>query len=325
MSAARVRAAAVLLGNGKVLITGGYGQGALSSAELFDPATGRFIPTGSMTFARYAHTATLLDDGRVLIAGGNSGAAPVAIAEIYDPLSGTFGIAGAMSTPRFDHSAVLLNTGATLIVGGTNASGSIAQGEIFSDGVFAPAGNMNAARAQAAVARAGDGRVIIAGGVQSNRGQSIVISNVEQYDTKSGFQFLTTQNLLPISGGAAVTLLDGRVLMFGAHTVFCVLFDPSNNSFRLLRGVTPRNTITATRLRGGNVLLTGGKTTQVFSPLDESFHDAVSLNIERTLHTAVLLSDGRVLIAGGADAGGTPLASAEIINLISIRRRAVRE
>ena len=101
---------ATLLTNGKVLLTGGisaYNPNApgLASAELYDPSTGTFSATGKMTVPRASHTATLLPDGRVLIAGGYSGivggafAGTSATAELYDPGDGTFTPTGQMSTP----------------------------------------------------------------------------------------------------------------------------------------------------------------------------------------------------------------------------------
>jgi hypothetical protein len=78
MSAARTFHTATLLGNGKVLIAGG------ASAELFDPATGDFVPTGNMTTPRSSHTATVLGDGRVLVTGGiGTSGVTLATAELY--------------------------------------------------------------------------------------------------------------------------------------------------------------------------------------------------------------------------------------------------
>ncbi len=100
---------ATLLSNGKVLITG-------NSAELYDPASGSFSPTGPID-SRIFNSCTLLADGRVLIAGGAVGVAgvPLASAEIYDPSTGIFTPTGTMTTPRQGHNAVLLNTGKVFI------------------------------------------------------------------------------------------------------------------------------------------------------------------------------------------------------------------
>ena len=104
-----------------MLVVGNGGESSPSSraADLYDPATGRFSKTGSMKTGRWLHTATLLQDGRVLILGGRSPKDSVyASAEIYDPRSGTFSSAGSMGEGRQQHTATLLPDGRVLIAGG---------------------------------------------------------------------------------------------------------------------------------------------------------------------------------------------------------------
>ncbi|HVR33094.1 MAG TPA: kelch repeat-containing protein [Acidimicrobiia bacterium] len=108
------------LGDGRVLVAGGSGQGtqALGSAELYDPKTGTFTPTGSMATVRSSHAAALLPDGRVLVIGGS---APYAnaedTAEIYDPETGQFRLAPPPTTSRMASTAVALADGTVLVFG----------------------------------------------------------------------------------------------------------------------------------------------------------------------------------------------------------------
>jgi Galactose oxidase, central domain len=122
MTVARSQHTATMLPSGKVLITGGLGRtdesGALASAELYDPAAGTFTATGSMSAPRWGHTATLLGNGKVLVAGGSPGVNGLASAEIYDPTAGTFTATGSMTVAREFHTATLLSDGKVLIVGG---------------------------------------------------------------------------------------------------------------------------------------------------------------------------------------------------------------
>jgi N-acetylneuraminic acid mutarotase len=118
---------ATALQDGRVLLVGGCcdatGQALLSAAEIFDPVHGGVQPTGSLATARAFHTATLLPDGRVVVAGGfDNFAGTTASVEIYDPATGRFEPGGALQAPRALHAAILLTDGRVLVLGGQTAS-----------------------------------------------------------------------------------------------------------------------------------------------------------------------------------------------------------
>src|SRR5450432_2593016 len=126
LNTARLEHTAALLPNGKVLVAGGIGSGnfSLTSAELYDPASGSWTATGSLNTARYYHTATLLPNGKVLVAGGDTSSLnPSASAELYDPASGSWTATGSLNTARHLHSATLLPNGKVLVAGGNGNSG----------------------------------------------------------------------------------------------------------------------------------------------------------------------------------------------------------
>jgi uncharacterized protein YjbI with pentapeptide repeats len=138
MNSARDVATATLLSNGTVLLAGGFTGGnpgpAVSSADIFDPATGVFTPTGSMSAARGRHTATLLPDGTALVAGGidaTNGTVAVPTAEAYSPATGTFSATGSMSAARELHQATLLNNGFALVAGGDDGVNVLATTEVY--------------------------------------------------------------------------------------------------------------------------------------------------------------------------------------------------
>jgi len=128
MSAPRVAHTVTLLKNGKVLVTGGAigrypNEMIFASAEIYDPAAGKFTPTGSMNIPRYKHAAVLLADGRVLITGGSDNRAwqgQYDSAELYDPATGRFTLTGKMNFKRFKlpSAVVLLRNGRVLVAGG---------------------------------------------------------------------------------------------------------------------------------------------------------------------------------------------------------------
>jgi N-acetylneuraminic acid mutarotase len=133
MRVARSRHTATLLPDGRVLVAGGFDiQGAMDAnvesmgrgtPEVFDPSSGRWSRTGSMAFPRAGHTATLLTDGRLLVAGGDAVTDGGPTAELYDPATGRWTATGSMADPRRDHAATLLPDGRVLVTGGFAGSG----------------------------------------------------------------------------------------------------------------------------------------------------------------------------------------------------------
>jgi N-acetylneuraminic acid mutarotase len=213
---------ATLLMNGKVLVVGGADQDpggtGSASAELYDPGTGAFTPTGSMAVARFRHTATLLQNGKVLIAGGTplSSSNPTSTAEVYDPATGSFIVTGGMTTAREEHTSTLLADGKVLIVGGASSvtgSGGLeltATAEVYdpSTGSFSVLGSMAAARSLQTATLLPSGAVLITGGGDDN-------STAELYDPVTGSFSITGGMETGRSGHSATLLPNGSVLVVG--------------------------------------------------------------------------------------------------------------
>ena len=122
---------ATRLADGGVLVVGEGGTTPGRTVMIYDPATKQFRPTGSLNAARGYSSVTLLPDGKVLVAGGQEGAAlpgctpcpqTLAVVEVYDPATGDFTVTASLNEHRSAHAAVLLPSGKVLIVGGTQTS-----------------------------------------------------------------------------------------------------------------------------------------------------------------------------------------------------------
>jgi Galactose oxidase, central domain len=335
MPAARSEHTATLLPNGKVLIAGGISQPVaaqgLSSAELYDPSTGSFSATGSMSVPRISHTATLLPDGRVLVTGGYAGFANQAFAgatgtaELYDPGAGTFTPTGRMLVPRFLHTATLLNNGKVLIAGGAGGGGpysDLATAELYDPvtGFFTPTANMTTRRSQHLATLLVDGRVLI---VPSGEADD---HSAELYDPASGtFNRTTwTTDLGGYAVGATATLTtSGKVLVTlnpqecDAPGVAAGLYDSASDLF-----IAARDPIAefcypqATLLSDGSALIAGGRwffgpIAQIYDPASGTFSRTGDMTTGRADYAATLLSDGTVLMSGGTSLQ-VPVASAEL-------------
>ena len=153
-----------MLPNRQVLVTGGCGLSSLASAELYDPATGVWTTTGSMATARWQHTATLLRNGRVLVAGGGDGHGnSFSSAELYDPATGVWTATGSMATARGGHTATLLPDGRVLVAGGFNF---LSSAELYdpATGMWTATGSMATGRSFPTATLLPNGQVLVAGG-----------------------------------------------------------------------------------------------------------------------------------------------------------------
>jgi aminoglycoside N3'-acetyltransferase len=217
MAAPRAGMTATLLKNGQVLIAGGESASNTPQliAEIYDPATNAFTPSGSLNRGRSAHTATLLNDGSVLLFGGNSNNHTVlASAEIYNPTTGKFTYTGNLNMVRYKHAAVLLQNGNVLVIGGSNQNdwrGKYTSAEIYdaNTGMFTPIADLNRERFKLADAAVllNNGNVLVGGGnrqieIFDAQKQRFVLG--EKLDNDYYFSVLTR-------------LKDGRVLITGGY------------------------------------------------------------------------------------------------------------
>ncbi|WP_275936137.1 kelch repeat-containing protein, partial [Sorangium cellulosum] len=266
MSTARVEHTATLLQSGKVLVAGGYsdtgghcngtGEAPVESAELYDPATGIWMPAGAMSTARVEHTAMLLSSGQVLVAGGYGPDDLLASAELYDPVIDRWLPAGVMSAPRAGHTATLLPSGQVLVAGGQGRSRLLASAELYDPTTHSwlPAGAMSAANYWHTATLLRSGRVLIAGA-----------GFPELYDPAThSWQSAGAMSAVRVMH-TATWLLSRRVLVAGGSgptgdsLARAELYDPATHSWLPAEPMsTPRRSHTATLLPRGRVLVAGG-------------------------------------------------------------------
>src|SRR6266550_1015721 len=333
LNTARAYPTATLLNNGTVLIAGGQvdqGPASTNAAELYNPATAAFSPTTSgMNSARLLHTATLLNDGTVLIVGGQSGPSSfVATAEIFDALHGTFAItSNNPNNARINHTATLLADGTVLIAGGTGTDGAVVNAEIYNPTTqtFTNVGALNFPRQRHTATLLTNGKVLIAAGNIN----AVLVPSAELYDPLAQ-TFANTGNLNAGRQYHTATLLSsGKVLVAGGLLTDSTtaigtaeLYDPVAGTFSSTGGLSSaRGGHTATLLPDGTVLMTGGyslviststpilTSAEIYNPATSTFAFTGSLPSERWQHSATLLNDGTVLIAGGFGSGSFLLSA----------------
>jgi len=306
---------ATLLPDGKVLIAGGatrrdhgiastalYNRWAagIASAELYDPSTRRFVRTGSMHWPRVGFTATLLKNGKVLIAGGFVEGNPSATAELYDPAKGTFTITGTMVSPHAGQSATLLLNGKVLIVGTTQGwigkGYPLAGAELYDPdtGRFSNPGSDPTPRElqpRAVLLKSGDVLIISADEYGVHPGKDF-LNVAELYNPKDAtFSATPSDGLGSYASGVTTLLENGNVLVSGG-------FD---------WGLFPRN---ISPFPGASTDAYDGA--RFYDPAHPGFHPTGTMVTGRAGHTATRLRNGQVLIAGGTAQGRRVLASAEL-------------
>lgn len=277
----------VVLNSGKVLVasgTDGSGANEYYSAELYDPSQGTWSYTGSVNTRRRNPTLTLLNDGRVLLAGGRNGvpypcSGFVSSAELYDPSTGTWSYTGSLSAARESHQAVRLAGGNVLIAGGYGPCGDhYKYGEVYNPalGTWSVTGPMTTGSVYGSLTLLPSGKVLLAGGETS----------------------------------------DGTI------TPLAQLFDPGTGAWSVTGSMNvPRWEHTATLLNDGRVLIAGGYNTtgelassEIYDPATGLWTAGPDLQQKRREHAAVGLPNGKVLVTGG-QAAGVPteeLASSEL-------------
>jgi hypothetical protein len=309
MIAARFDHAAVLLPTGHVFIVGGIERNGVMqpSAELFDPATGRFTITGRpLTQHGWGVTATLLRDGKVLVAGGSTGCdSPcyTASAELYDPATGTFAPTGKLTVPRAQARAVLLRNGDVLYVGGTavTESNPVLTAELYqpSTGTFTLIGPTHLSDATQIVLL-NDGRALVAGS-----------SGADLYDPSTRRLTATGAMTVPRSKFGGALLPDGRVLLaggqaggpWGTRVTSTQIYDPRTRRFSSgpdLNEQRSKLSKAVVSLKDGRVLIAGGaEQPEVYDPHSDVFVPMGGAKLDGfCFSTATLLDDGRVLLAG---------------------------
>jgi N-acetylneuraminic acid mutarotase len=320
----------VVLKDGRLLVVG-------LKAELYDPLANSWSPTGNQGIGRSQQTATLLGDGRVLVAGGIDGTTGRSVpnAELYDPKTNAWSPAASMAGRRYAHTATLLKDGRVLIVGGTRSAVDLDSTEIYDPTAdrWSPGPTLPTPRSGHSASILADGRVLLAGGED---GTGPTLASALFFDPTASRWSSTNQMTTGRHSFAMMPLKDGRVMAVaglpgpGPQPGFAAeIFDPARDRWSVAGSDTqPLLTygLASARLEDGRVFVSGGPsqtymgdaldTGFLYDPTTDRWFTTNPMKQGRVDPTASLLPDGRVLVAGGrtAQTNGTPLDTTEIFD-----------
>lgn len=296
---------------------------SLTYPVLVDPS---WTLTGMSSQNHFGHTATLLNMGKVLIAGGFG-----VRNELYDPTTGTFANTGSFVGVRASHTATLLASGKVLVAGGSVAHGgtfpsqSTDSAEVYdpATGTFTDTASMNVSRSSASSARLADGRVLVAGGTTTDTSGSTPTNNptwtAELYEPATG-TFTTTGSMQPNGGVSLLALPSGLVLATGcAAPLSAQLYNPATGSFTFTGAATGSGCgDPAVLMTSGRVLIVGRSGaaggSEIYEPATDSWHSTMgNLPFTVAMSRGVGLSDGSALLTGGSTPTDTLASTASFL------------
>jgi hypothetical protein len=337
MAEARVEDSLTTLADGRALAAGGFGDGLANhlrrSAELYDPSTGSWTKTGDLLGGRAGHTATLLSDGTVLVAGGSTSPTErLATAEIYDPTTGSWSATGAMHAARAGQTATLLPDGRVLIAGGEGPNGALGTSEIYDPAkhTWRAAAHLTEARSGGVAVVLKNGRVLVVGGAIG----TAPLASAELFDPSTG-KWNATKPMAQTRIGHAVALLpDSRVLVAGGLDgglagnlqpsnilASAELFDPTTSTWSSTGPMADgRFQFTLTTLADGTAIAVAGDRigdgpqahAEIYDPASGTWTPTDDIPQGCAAQRAVLLADGTLLVAGGEGRDARGLASADV-------------
>jgi N-acetylneuraminic acid mutarotase len=320
---ARNNHTATVLSDGRILIVGGLAKLSassvvLSSTQIFDPKTGLWTRTASLSTARYDHTATLLNDGRVLVCGGRNASSYFNSAEIYDPSTDVWGSAGSFSTIRAKHTATLLSDDRVLIAGGTNdGSNSLNSIQIYTPSSGAsgtwdtPDNNMSQERYSHTATLLANNKVLFVGG----KNDSTINTSVEIYNTDTETSTLTNSLSTARAEHSANILSNGIVLVAGGTSDGSNSLDSSEefdseDTLNWTLSTTPMNTPrrlhTSNILKDNQIIIIGGLNGSTYLESTDIYDDgnwSYGYQLQKThaYHSSIKLKDNQIMLIGGQD------------------------